>query len=101
MITEILNFTSSKRFEQIYLEKYHRYETLMLNTHLQVTVDEHINKLKERFSTETDDLILLVVKYILPNRPDSNHIDDDMWERYKEHFTNVWGFKILNPKLFK
>ena len=26
-------------------------------------------------------------------------IDDDTWKTYQENFSNVWGFKILNPKL--
>ncbi len=94
MITEILNFTSSNRVEQIYLEKYNRYENLILNTFLHSkNVGDYINELKEVFSEESDDLILLVVKYILPNKPEN--IDDDTWKTYQENFTNVWGFKIL------
>jgi hypothetical protein len=38
------------------------------------------------------------IKYDLPNKPEN--IDDDTWKTYQENFTNVWGFKILNPKLF-
>ncbi len=99
MITEILNFTPSNRVEQIYLEKYNRYENLILNTFLHSqNVGDYINELKEVFSEESDDLILLVVKYILPNKPEN--IDDDTWKTYQENFTNVWGLKILNPKLF-
>lgn len=99
MITEILNFTTSKREEQVYLEKYHRYEKLMINTHLtNQNVDDYIARLKETFSIETDDLILLVVKYILPNKPENT--DEETWKIYQEYFSNVWGFKVLNPKLF-
>jgi hypothetical protein len=99
MITEILNFTTSNRVEQIYLEKYNRNENLMINTHLHSQkVEDYINELKERFSEESDELILLVVKYVLPNKPEN--IDDDTWKTYQENFTNVWGFKILYPKLF-
>ena len=66
MITEILNFTTSNRVEQIYLEKYNRNENLMINTHLHSqNVEDYINELKERFSEESDELILLVVKYII------------------------------------
>ena len=53
MITEILNFTTSNRVEQIYLEKYNRNENLMINTHLHSQkVEDYINELKERFSEE-------------------------------------------------
>lgn len=99
MITEILNFTTSKRVEQIYLEKYNRYEVLHINTHLHnQNCEDYITSLKEKFKNETDDLTLLVVKYVLPNKPET--MDDDTWKTYQEIFSNVWGFKILNPKLF-
>ena len=99
MITEILNFTTSNRVEQIYLEKYNRYEVLHINTHLhKQNSEDYITSLKEKFKNETDDLTLLVVKYVLPNKPET--MDDDTWKTYQEIFSNVWGFKILNPKLF-
>ena len=100
MITEILNFTTSNRVEQIYLEKYNRFENLMINTHLHSqNIDDYIGELKNRFSEETDDLTLLVVKYVQPtNKPDG--VADEWWETWKETCKNVWGFKILNPKLF-
>jgi hypothetical protein len=101
MITEILNFTTSKRVEQIYLEKYIRYETVDVNTHLHnQNVEDYIISLKDKFSVETDDLILLVVKYEPPEKK-PNNLDDDWWETWKETCKNLWGFKILNPKLFK
>ena len=99
MITEILNFTTSNRVEQIYLEKYNRNEVLHINTHLhKQNSEDYITSLKEKFKNETDDLTLLVVKYVLPNKPET--MDDDTWKTYQENFSNVWGFKILNPKLF-
>lgn len=99
MITEILNFTTSNRVEQIYLEKYNRYEVLHINTHLhKQNSEDYITSLKEKFKDEIDDLTLLVVKYVLPNKPET--IDDDTWKTHQENFSNVWGFKILNPKLF-
>ena len=103
MITEILNFTTSNKVEQIYLDKYHRHENIILNTNLHnKNVDDHINELNERFSTESDDLILLVVKYEPPTEkpPFPYNIDHEWWENYKEICKNIWGFKILNPKLF-
>lgn len=99
MITEILNFTTSNRVEQIYLKKYNRNEVLHINTHLhKQNSEDYITLLKERFKNETDDLTLLVVKYVLPDKPET--IDDNTWKTYQENFSNVWGFKILNPKLF-
>ena len=99
MITEILNFTTSNRVEQIYLKKYNRNEVLLINTHLhKQNIEDYITSLKEEFKDETDDLTLLVVNYVLPNKPET--IDDDTWKTYQENFSNVWGFKILNPKLF-
>jgi len=99
MITEILNFTTSNRVEQIYLEKYKRIEVLHINTHLhKQNIEDYITSLKERFKDVTDDLTLLVVKYVLPNKPEE--IDSYTWKTYQENFSNVWGFKILNPKLF-
>ena len=99
MITEILNFTTSNRVEQIYLEKYNRNEILLIDTHLhKQNSEDYITSLKEIFKNEIDDLTLLVVKYVLPNKPET--IDDDTWKTYQENFSNVWGFKILNPKLF-
>lgn len=99
MITEILNFTTSNRVEQIYLEKYNRNEVLHINTHLhKENCEDYISSLKERFKDETDDLTLLVVKYVLPDKPEI--IDTDTWKTYQENFSNMWGFKILNPKLF-
>lgn len=89
MITEILNFTTNNRVEQIYLEKYNRYENLIINTYLfNQNIDDYITKLKETFSTETDDLILLVVKYILPNKPEN--IDDEDWGDIRK-FSAMFG----------
>lgn len=34
MITEILNFTTSGKVEQIHLEKYNRVENLLINSYL-------------------------------------------------------------------
>jgi len=100
MITEVLNFTTSSKIEQIYLEKYNRVENLLINSYLgKQTCDEHIEELKDRFKDESDDLILLVVKYILPSEKPKN-INDEIWKIYSENNQNTWGFKILNPKLF-
>lgn len=99
MITEILNFTTSERVEQIYLEKYNRYEVLHVHTYLhKQNIEDYISSLKEKFKDEIDDLTLLVVKYVLPNKPET--IDGDTWKIHQENSNNVWGFKILNPKLF-
>ena len=98
MITEILNFTTSNRVEQIYLKKYNRNEVIHINTHLhKQNSEDYITSLKELFKDETDNLTLLVVKYVYsPNKLET--IDDDTWKTYQENFSNVWGFKILNPK---
>ena len=99
MITEILNFTTSNRVEQIYLKKYNRYEVLHVYTHLhKQNIEDYVTSVKEKFKDETDDLTLLVVKYVLPNKPET--IDDDTWKIHQENSNDVWGFKILNPKLF-
>ena len=100
MINEILNFTSSNRVEQLYLEKYNRYENLFLNTHLfNKSCEDHIEELKKRFEEESDDLILLVVEYILPKEKPDN-LPEEIWKTYQENYKNIWGFKILNPKNF-
>ena len=100
MITEVLNFTTSSKVEQIYLEKYNRVENLLINSFLgNQTCEERINALKDKFKDEPDDLILLVVKYVLPSEKPKD-IDTEIWRIYSENNQNTWGFKILNPKLF-
>lgn len=103
MITQILNFTSKKRLLQVYLKEYHRYETVSVNTHLHDTrtCDEHIEILKERFIDEPDDLILVVVKYNSPKVAPMFFQDKKAWKIWRDNNKNVWGFKILNPKMFK
>ena len=100
MITEILNFTTSGKVEQIHLEKYNRVENLYIDSYLgNQTCEEHIEELKDRFKGETDDLVLLVVKYVLPSEKPKD-IDNEIWRIHSENNQNTWVFKILNPKLF-
>ena len=100
MIKKILNFTTNNKVGQIYLKEYNRMVVLDINTHLHdQTCENYINKLKDKHKDDPDDLSLIVVEYQLPkNKPDS--ITGDVWNNYKKMFSNIWGFKIINPKLF-
>ena len=47
MITEILQFSTSNKVEEIYIEKYNRIENVILNIHLHdKNVNDYIDKLK-------------------------------------------------------
>jgi len=76
MITEVLHFTSDYLTAPIYLEKYNRVENVLLNTILfnGKTCEDYINDLKNKYIHESEDFLLLVVKYIPPKeRP--NYIE--------------------------
>ena len=153
MITEIIRTESPDRLTSMRLKEYNRFETVHVNTNLHnISVETHIDKLKERFKDEPDDLTLLVVKYTLSEKTPPFMITDRVgarllmkmkevkyflqnnslnnvhlsnlpqhfwellgeciqgvedsitphqtWDEYKKLNSNVWGFKIVNPKYF-
>jgi len=153
MITEIIRSESPDRVTTMLIEKYNRFETVHVSTNLhKKSVEDYIKELEERFKDSADDLILLVVKLILPEKcPDfmitdrsgtkllhklkdvkkyleNNTLNDvhlsnlpahfwsllgecindvetavvpqASWDEYRELNSNVWGFKIVNPKYF-
>ena len=100
MITEVLNFITNQKAEQVFLKKYNRVENLLINSNLgEQSCEEHVDELKVRFKDEPDDLILLVVKYILPSEKPKD-IGDEVWKTHSKNSKNTYGFKVLNPKLF-
>jgi hypothetical protein len=153
MITNVIyGEERSGSVTEIILKEYNRREVLTLNKNLHnQSSEDYIEKLKNRFKNEPDDLILLAVKRILPekspylkeNHPlyntlimlnevkdylqnnslgeihlsnlpqhfwetlgeSINNVDnyvnpETQWKEYKKFNDNVWGFKVLNPKLF-
>jgi hypothetical protein len=70
MITKVIYAEeSSGSVTSIILKEYNRQEVLTLNTNLHnYKVEDYIEKLKNRFKDEPDDLILLTVKRILPEK---------------------------------
>jgi hypothetical protein len=66
MITEVRYSSSKDRVIKIIVNN--TIETVYVNTYLNnKSIDVHIEELKKRFEDESNDLILLVVKYELPN----------------------------------
>lgn len=78
MITKVIyGKEDSGSVTKVILKEYNRMEVLVLNTNLHnQKVEERVEILKNRFKDEPDDLILLAVKRILPEKnpyPKENH----------------------------
>ena len=72
MITEIIRSESTDRITTVRIEKYNRVENVHVSTNLgEKSVEDYIKDLEERFKGVDDDLILLAVKLILPERAPS------------------------------
>lgn len=98
MITEVLYYITFHQATEIYVDKYGYQEKILARTDLlDRKVDDYIDILKKEFSSEVDDLTLLVVKYIHPQRPE--YITAEKWEAWRRRKSNIWGFKIIDPKL--
>ena len=153
MITEIIRSEGPDKVTTVLLKEYNRFESIHVSTNLhEKSVEDHINELVDRFEEGEDELILLVVKLILPEKcPDfmitdrsgtrllhklkevkkyleNNTLNDvhlsnlpahfwsllgecindvetavvpqTSWDEYLKLNSNVWGFKIVNPKYF-
>ena len=69
MIKEIIRSESPDRVTTVLLKEYNRFETVHVSTNLhEISVEDHINDLVDRFEEGEDELILLVVKLILPEK---------------------------------
>lgn len=74
MITKVIYSETSERFANVLVNEvvehtYIAWQNVALCTNLgDVDPEEHILKIKERFKNEPDDLILLAVKLILPQK---------------------------------
>lgn len=153
MITEIIRIESPDKITTALIKDHNRFEKVHLSTNLhEKSVEDHIKELEKRFEDSSDDLILVVVKLIVPEKcPDfmitdrsgiyllhklkevkeyleTNSLNDvhlsnlpthfwsllgeciddveaavtpqATWDEYRELNSNVWGFKIINPKYF-
>jgi hypothetical protein len=96
MITKVIfSEEHSSSVTSVILKEYNRQETLILNTNLHnKKCEEYIEELKNKFKDEPDDLILLVVKRVLPekspylkeNHPLQNTLD--MLNEVKDYLQN-------------
>ena len=98
MITKIIHINTKEPVTTIPLREYATHQTVHIK-HLYIDCEEFIKQILESYKDSSEDLILLVARFIVPeSRP--SWIGKLLWEDYKENNKNRWGFKVINPKLF-
>jgi hypothetical protein len=100
MINKIIHIDSKEPVTLVPLREYATHELVHLSYLYDMECETEIQRILNTFKNSPEDLILLVVRFVLPENRPSWIRNKKRWEQYKEFNKNRWGFKVLNPKLY-
>jgi hypothetical protein len=100
MITKIIHIDTKEPVTTVPLREYAAHQIVHLSYLYNMNCETKIQCILNEFKNSTEDLILLVVRFVLPENRPSWIRSKKYWEQYKEHNKNRWGFQIINPKLY-
>jgi len=100
MITKILHIDTKDPVVNVPLWEYATHQTVHLSHLYDMKCETKIQWIIDEFKNSAEDLILLVVRFVLPENRPSWIRSKKYWEQYKEHNKNRWGFQIINLKLY-
>jgi hypothetical protein len=94
MISKIYKFDSQNLIYRAQISEIKNIEIIELNIKC-YNIFELINEILQQNKSNTQDQILILVKYLLP-RSDAYHYwsDEDFYE-YKKTYEDTWGYKII------
>lgn len=100
MIKKIIHIdTKNPVIVNVPLREYATHQTVSLSNLHDMKCETKIQRIIDEFKNSSEDLILLVVRFVLPENRPSGIRSKKQWEQYKDYNKNRWGFKIINPKL--